>query len=290
MTTNQLAPIQSSFNAMTDSLNRGMVAGTLGAPVDLATMALRPFGYSVDKPVGGSEWIGQKMQDAGMVSDTRRPMAELAAGFALPAGALIKTVIKAAKAASTARAAAQAAINTEKNLAGLSKAKENNTFVYDRADRSKGFGRMMGYPQQAGTPHDKLFSNFADQLKTPGALSEFREKILNRALSDPKNFVKDPVATTVLPFRGDMSIVIEAAGSGRTRVQVIKGGTPIAAARLDRGLLDSIGVHESVKGQKIGADLLGFIHDSKIGNVLEVPDRSPGFVKIQSELVKNMGH
>jgi len=275
---------------MTDTLNRGMVAGTLGAPVDLATMVMRPFGYSVDKPVGGSEWIGQKMQDAGMVSDVRRPMAELASGFALPAGALIKTIISAARGASAARAAAQAATSAEKNLAGLLKAKENNTFVYDRADQSKGFGRMIGYPQQAGTPHDKLFSNFADNLKTPDAISTFREKILNRALSDPKNFGKDPVATTVLPFKGGMNVVIEATGSGRTRVQVIKDGTPVAAARLDRGLLDSIGVHESMKGQRIGADLLGFIHDSKIGNVLEVPDRSPGFIKIQSDLVRNTVH
>jgi hypothetical protein len=32
-----------------------------GAPVDLATMAMRPFGYSTEKPVMGSDWIKEKM-------------------------------------------------------------------------------------------------------------------------------------------------------------------------------------------------------------------------------------
>lgn len=72
-----------------DAANRGVVAGLLGGPVDLATLALRPFGYRVEKPVGGSEWIGQKMQDAGMVSAQRNPLAEALAGVALP-GAAVK--------------------------------------------------------------------------------------------------------------------------------------------------------------------------------------------------------
>lgn len=38
----------------------------LGAPVDLATMAMRPFGYDVQKPVMGSDWIKQKMTQAGI--------------------------------------------------------------------------------------------------------------------------------------------------------------------------------------------------------------------------------
>jgi hypothetical protein len=85
-----------------------------------------------------------------------------------------------------------------------------------------------------------------------------------------------------------MLLVIEAADKGGTRVQVIKDGMPVAAARLEKGLLDSIGVDESMKGQQIGKDLLSFIHENKIGNVFEVPDRSPGFIKIQKELVKSL--
>jgi hypothetical protein len=72
----------SGMKTTTDVLNRGLVASTLGAPVDIATMAMRPFGYKEKEPVGGSEWIGSQMQKAGMVSPTRRPGLELAAGLA----------------------------------------------------------------------------------------------------------------------------------------------------------------------------------------------------------------
>jgi hypothetical protein len=286
MATNNLMP--ASINALTDVANRGLVAGTLGLPVDMATMLMRPFGYAVDKPTGGSEWIGQKMEDFGVVSPTRRPLAELAAGFALPASASIKTMMYAAKDAQAARKATQAAATAEENLQGLTKAQENNTFKFDRGDMSKGYGRRMGYPQPVGTSSDKLFSNFADEIKKPDLAANFRENILNRALANPKAFEKDKVLTTTLPFKNDMSLVIEAANEGGTRVQVIKDGMPVAAARLKNGLLDSIGVHESAKGQQIGSDLLEFIYNTKIGNALEVPDRSPGFIKIQKELVKKI--
>jgi len=38
----------------------------VGAPVDLATMAMRPFGYKEEKPVMGSDWIKEKMTNAGI--------------------------------------------------------------------------------------------------------------------------------------------------------------------------------------------------------------------------------
>jgi hypothetical protein len=38
----------------------------VGAPVDVATMLLRPFGYSTEKPVMGSDWIKAQMTKAGV--------------------------------------------------------------------------------------------------------------------------------------------------------------------------------------------------------------------------------
>jgi hypothetical protein len=38
----------------------------VGAPVDLATMAMRPFGYKEEKPMMGSEWIKEKMTQMGV--------------------------------------------------------------------------------------------------------------------------------------------------------------------------------------------------------------------------------
>lgn len=79
------------------------VAGAVGAPVDLATLLLRPFGYSVNAPVGGSEWIGQKLQQAGLVSENRNPIAELIGSALVPgpgimkAAATVPLLVKAAK-------------------------------------------------------------------------------------------------------------------------------------------------------------------------------------------------
>lgn len=39
----------------------GITTDTIGAPVDLATMAMRPFGYNVQKPVMGSDWLADKL-------------------------------------------------------------------------------------------------------------------------------------------------------------------------------------------------------------------------------------
>jgi hypothetical protein len=67
---------------VTDVLNRALVAGTIGFPVDIAAMAMRPFGYKEPEPVMGSEWIGKQMEKAGLVTPTRRPIAEFATGLA----------------------------------------------------------------------------------------------------------------------------------------------------------------------------------------------------------------
>lgn len=66
------------------ALNRGAVAGTLGAPADIGNELMRPFGYGQEKPILGSEWIGDKMQQAGIVPKERDPAAEMAAGFVDP--------------------------------------------------------------------------------------------------------------------------------------------------------------------------------------------------------------
>lgn len=39
-----------------------------GAPVDLATLAMRPFGYNVEKPVMGSDWLKEKSRQLGVAA------------------------------------------------------------------------------------------------------------------------------------------------------------------------------------------------------------------------------
>ena len=174
------------------------------------------------------------------------------------------------------------------DLLGLVKARENNTFMYDSNDMSRGYGRRVGFPQPAGTSSDRLFSNFADTIKTPSVADKFRYDMLTRALKNPNQIANEAVNRSVIPFKDDMYVIVDAAEKGNTRLQVIKNNAPVAGARLEKGLIDSIAVDESAKGQSIGGDLLQFIHDNNIGNVFEVPDRSPGFVKIQKDLVKKL--
>ena len=94
-----------------DVLNRGVVAGTLGAPVDLMNLGINAvkagYGYAGhkmgllsasdmpeidEKPVGGSEWIAEQMQKRSLLGNYRNPTAEILAGGLLAplAGAAVQ--------------------------------------------------------------------------------------------------------------------------------------------------------------------------------------------------------
>lgn len=98
---------------LTDSVNRGAVAGLLGGPVDavsgVVNAGLMGLGYAgnklgllsadrmpqpIQKPVGGSEWIGDLLQRGGMVSEQRNAPAEMLAGLLAPSA--VKGASKAA--------------------------------------------------------------------------------------------------------------------------------------------------------------------------------------------------
>ena len=66
-------------------------ASVFGGPVDLATMAMRPFGYKTpDTEVfGSSEYIGKKMEDVGLVSSARSPLTEFLSSIAVPSPATV---------------------------------------------------------------------------------------------------------------------------------------------------------------------------------------------------------
>lgn len=66
----------------------GATTGALGGPVDLTTMVMRPLGYDVEKPVGGSEWWRDRFQSLGMYKPrsgtTAEKVGEIAGSFAAP--------------------------------------------------------------------------------------------------------------------------------------------------------------------------------------------------------------
>ena len=81
-----------------------MPQNIVGAPVDLATMAMRPFGYNVEKPVMGSEYLKEKSRAAGLAfkpSDDPTlagffEAGDLASNLVNPAG-VTRTGVKAAE-------------------------------------------------------------------------------------------------------------------------------------------------------------------------------------------------
>ena len=54
----------------------------LGAPVDLATMAMRPFGYQTQTPVGGSDWLIELARQYGLADKPTGSGIETATRFA----------------------------------------------------------------------------------------------------------------------------------------------------------------------------------------------------------------
>ena len=70
---------------LVDAAGRGL-AMIGGAPVDLTTMFLRPFGYSApdEQIVGSSEYIGRQMANMGLISEARNPVAEFLSALLIP--------------------------------------------------------------------------------------------------------------------------------------------------------------------------------------------------------------
>lgn len=64
----------------------GLTTDVVGAPVDLATLMMRPFGYKPEKPVGGSDWIAEKM-GVGATGSGEETVGRLLSGLVNPATA-----------------------------------------------------------------------------------------------------------------------------------------------------------------------------------------------------------
>lgn len=78
-------PGETPISTGLDVLNRGVIGANLGLPVDVVNAMIRPLGLASEEPIGGAEWIGKLMEEAGMVSPRRRPASEIAASFIGPA-------------------------------------------------------------------------------------------------------------------------------------------------------------------------------------------------------------
>jgi hypothetical protein len=89
----------------------------VGFPVDVAAMLMRPLGYNVEKPVGGSDWLKEKSRQAGLAfpeptDPTLRAFytaGDIASNLVNPAGATRTAVKGAEKTGQAAKALAEVA-------------------------------------------------------------------------------------------------------------------------------------------------------------------------------------
>lgn len=128
----QQGPISQALNSGTayPAMARGVAElpyDIAGAPVDLATMAMRPFGYKEEKPVLGSDWIKEKMTALGIRPGEEtdptlkgfRTFGELGANLVNPA-AVARKVGSAVEQGAKAVGRAAGEVMNERMLAGQS--------------------------------------------------------------------------------------------------------------------------------------------------------------------------
>lgn len=83
------------YQQFIDTPYRG-IASSLGAPIDILSSAMRPFGYDTPEEdvVMGSEWMGKKMEEMGLISQARNPVSEFIAAMMIPDPTDIATASK----------------------------------------------------------------------------------------------------------------------------------------------------------------------------------------------------
>jgi hypothetical protein len=171
-------------------------ASVFGGPVDLATMVMRPFGYKTPdtQVVGGSEWIGKKMEDVGLVSTARAPLTEFIASVAVPTpGGIAKGAAMAApaiggmfigKGARTwdALAAQKAKMMADMNIDARTIWKETGTWKgpdgkwrQEISDQSSKLTLGRGTPDEYGAIEAKTFEGALKHQQLKRAYPELNE-------------------------------------------------------------------------------------------------------------------
>ena len=237
-------------NTLPDPKTYAVASGLFGIAPD-------QLGFSVLNPKA------TEAKQAGQTAYYLSLLSQLMPALSLPGMGAKRTLDQVANAEETYRLAQQA-----------------NTF---NATGRRGFNE--GYPQPVGTPPEKLFSNFADTLlnNSPEKIEEFQKAMLKRASNNPYGSSQRITPTQIGGFDADVKY---AQSGGTTNITLKDGDKIVGSARLERGKLDSIAVSPEYANKGIGKDILRFVDDNKLGNIWEVPDRSPLFVKAQRQLLE----
>ena len=199
---------------LTDAANRGLIAQTLGAPVDMATtltnLLRAGYGYAGNKlgllsasqmpgllepsqQVGSSEWIGNQLARGGFVSQNRNPVAETLAGLLAPAA--YKGAVK----------AGQGLFNIEQNM--LANAAKPSTMTMQGQRGAVNIGSMPKIDELTGLPlngdgtvtvyHHTSASN-ADAIRKTGRLKSAAEPDV---YVTTRNIADTGYGDTIVPLR-----------------------------------------------------------------------------------------
>lgn len=105
-------------------------ADVIGTPVDLAAMALAPFGYNEKAPIGGSEYFKQQGEEKGIISTASNPVLEIAGSLMIPDPLDVLTVTK--------MATPMLLGMVGESVAGMMKKPSNVDFVLEQAAGMQG--------------------------------------------------------------------------------------------------------------------------------------------------------
>lgn len=197
--------------ALRDVAGRG-VAQTLGGAVDLAITPFNWAGLDDPEPTLGSEWFGRKMQDAGLISPERRPVAEMLAGFVSPAAVAPNLARRASQAVGHAFTSSLPRLNTvspsgavyamsregqARLLADLQAGKGSGTYRLGDVTQGQLDGlHGLGMPNAASRDvmmTDGAFGHLLERrLLKDGYTPEEVTRFIKQAMESRSSWVRDP--------------------------------------------------------------------------------------------------
>lgn len=227
----------------------------VGAPVDIATLLARPFGYNVEKPVGGSEYLKEKTRAAGLAfkepeDPTLRAFfqaGDISSNLINPAGATRTAVRGAEKTGEAARALAEFAARPV----------ERDPFLSGPMGAQRGAIRLPGGHFQLESTFGKV-ANEPVQYRDP--IPAFIESVYPPTRDKALNDWFDKRVTTY--FRRDLGTerdpFVLAAERGRKTHHSISGNMDsvfeiprhIQEARQAEGM-DPRGIAKTPRGQRL---------------------------------------
>ncbi len=186
----------------------------VGAPVDVATLVMRPFGYNVERPVGGSEWLKEKSRAAGVAfQEPADPNAralytagDIASNLINPAGAT-RAAVRGVKEVGEQAGQAAKMLRDLKPPSGPDLAPAGVPAEMAKAPDRKSLEELVSAPMEvAGSRRDweRISEGMREEVKANGALSLPKEDLMKyvepvKPVSSGLEWVKitDPIGLVI---------------------------------------------------------------------------------------------